>query len=219
MQKIIIDLSTNTVIGLANDGAVLERTQRMLDVPDGFSPDDSAGWFYDGQALIRDEAALLERAKAVRKSRIKQEASRLIGALDWQLERAQEREAAGWATLSDVDAVLAQREAIRRSSSVAEAAVDALADVASVQAFSWSVDVPVAAPRRLTQIQFASRFSETELQAIIAATTGNAALRAFWEKFRMAQEVNLDDPATQAGVQALEIAGLIGTGRAAVVLA
>ena len=46
-----------------------------------------------------------------------------------------------------------------------------------------------------------------------------AALRAFWEKFRMAQEVNLDDPATQAGVQALEIAGLIGTGRAAVVLA
>lgn len=44
-------------------------------------------------------------------------------------------------------------EAIRRSSNAAEAAVDALTDVGSVQTFTWSIDVAVAAPRRLTNKQ------------------------------------------------------------------
>ena len=47
----------------------------------------------------------LAQAKAARKTRIKAEAARLIEATDWKLSRAREREAAGWATLAEVDAV------------------------------------------------------------------------------------------------------------------
>ena len=218
MQKAIIDLNTNAIVGIANDGAAPEKHQVFLDLPEDFNPDDVAEWAYDGQGLTRDTVALLDRAKAARKARIKAEAARLIEATDWKLARAREREAAGWATLAEVDAVLAEREAIRRSSNAAEAAVDALTDVGSVQTFTWSIDVAVAAPRRLTHKGFSDRFTDAEMQAILAAAETNAALKTWWEKFKLARDINLDDPATQGGVQALEIAGLIGEGRAAEVL-
>lgn len=219
MQKAIIDLNTNAIVGIANDGVTPEKHQLLLDLPEDFNPDDVAEWAYDGQGLTRDTVALLERAKAARKARIKSEAARMIEATDWKLARAREREAAGWATLAEVDAVLAEREAIRRSSNAAEAAVDALTDVGSVQTFTWSIDVAVAAPRRLTHKGFYDRFTDAEMQAILAAAETNAALKTWWEKFKLASVINLDDPATQGGVQALEIAGLIGEGRAAEVLA
>lgn len=219
MKKAIIDLNTNAIVGIANDGAAPEKHQVFLDLPEDFNPDDVAEWAYDGQGLTRDTVALLDRAKAARKTRIKAEAARLIEATDWKLARAREREAAGWATLAEVDAVLAEREAIRRSSNTAEAAVDALTDVGSVQTFTWSIDVAVAAPRRLTHKGFSDRFTDAEMQAILAAAETNAALKTWWEKFKLARDINLDDPATQGGVQALEIAGLIGEGRAAEVLA
>ena len=218
MQKAIIDLNTNAIVGIANDGFIPEKHQLLLDLPEDFNPDDVAEWAYDGQGLTHDTVALLERAKAARKARIKAEAARLIEATDWKLARAREREAAGWAALAEVDAVLAEREAIRRSSSAAEADVDALTDVGSVQTFTWSIDVAVAAPRRLTHKGFSDRFTDAEMQAILAACQANAALNAWWEKFKLACDINLDDPATQGGVQALEIAGLIGEGRAAEVL-
>lgn len=219
MKKAIIDLNTNAIVGIANDGVAPEKHQLLLDLPEDFNPDDVAEWAYDGQGLTRDTVALLERAQGARKARIKAEAARLIEATDWKLARAREREAAGWATLAEVDAVLAEREAIRRSSNAAEAAVDALTDVGSVQTFTWSIDVAVAAPRRLTHKGFSDRFTDAEMQAILAAAEANAALKTWWEKFKLARDINLDDPATQGGVQALEIAGLIGEGRAAEVLA
>ncbi|MEW5887479.1 MAG: hypothetical protein AB1768_00280 [Pseudomonadota bacterium] len=219
MQKAIIDLNTNAIVGIANDGVTPEKHQLLLDLPEDFNPDDVAEWAYDGQGLTRDTVALLERAKAARIARIKAEAARLIEATDWKLARASEREAAGWATLAEVNAVLAEREAIRRSSNAAEAAVAALTDVGSVQTFTWSIDVAVAAPRRLTHKMFSDRFTDAEMQAILAAAETNAALKTWWEKFKLARDINLDDPATQSGVQALEIAGLIGEGRAAEVLA
>ena len=218
MQKAIIDLNTNAIVGIANDGVAPEKHQLLLDMPEDFNPDDVAEWAYDGQGLTRDTVALLDRAKTARTARIKAEAARLIEATDWKLARAREREAAGWATLAEVDAVLAEREAIRRSSNAAEAAVDALTDVGSVQTFTWSIDVAVAAPRRLTHKGFSDRFTDAEMQAILAAAETNAALKTWWEKFKLASDINLDDPATQGGVQALEIAGLIGEGRAAEVL-
>jgi hypothetical protein len=218
MKKAIIDLNTNAIVGIANDGTAPEKHKLLVDLPEDFNPDDVAEWAYDGQGLTHDTVALLERAKAARKARIKAEAARLIEATDWKLARAREREAAGWAALAEVDAVLAEREAIRRSSSAAEADVDALTDVGSVQTFTWSIDVAVAAPRRLTHKGFSDRFTDAEMQAILAACQANAALNAWWEKFKLARDINLDDPATQGGVQALEIAGLIGEGRAAEVL-
>jgi len=127
--------------------------------------------------VVIDLGKKLVAAKDKRKATIKAEAEVLISATDWRLNRAREREAAGWATLAEVDAVLAEREAIRRSSDAAEAAVDALTDVASVMSFAWSVDVPVPTPRRLTHKQFMDRFSDGELTGILAAVEANAALK------------------------------------------
>ncbi|WP_434632072.1 hypothetical protein [Chromobacterium sp. CV08] len=219
MQKAIIDLNLNVIVGIANAGANAEKNQLLLDLPDDFQLADIAEWTYDGHGLVRDPSALLKQAKAARKARIKQEAARLIEAGDWRLNRAREREAAGWGTLAEVDAALAEREAIRRSSDAAEQAVDALTDAASVQAYTWAVDVSVAIPRRMTHKQFMARFSDAEIQGMLNAFGDNPALRPWWERFSLARDISLDDAVTQNGVQALEAAGLIGKGRAAEVLA
>lgn len=219
-MKLVIDLSSNTVVGgTTDDGFKAASNQLLIEAPEEFEMASAAEWSFDGVSVNRDPVAALDRAKTARKSRIKAEAARLIEALDWKLSRASERESAGWTTLAGVDAVLAEREAIRRSSGAAESAVDAMTDVGSVQSFVWSVDVLVAAPRRLTQTQFAGRFTDIELQGILAAAQANPALGAWWEKFKLAKDINIDDPATQAGVQALEFAGLIAAGRAAEILA
>jgi hypothetical protein len=219
-MKLVIDLSSNTVVGgTTDDGFKAASNQLLIEAPEEFEMASAAEWSFDGVSVDRDPVAALDRAKAARKARIKAEAARLIEALDWKLVRAREREAAGWTTLAGVDAVLAEREAIRRSSGAAESAVDAMTDVGSVQAFVWSVDVLVPAPRRLTQTQFAGRFTDAELQGILSAAQANPAMGAWWEKFKLAKDINLDDPATQAGVQALEFAGLIAAGRGAEILA
>lgn len=215
MRKIIVDLNTNAAVGIAGEEFSVAPHQMLVEPPEDFLPEDMADWWFDGHALIRDQVALLERAKSARKARIKAEAALLIGALDWKLERAKERETAGWSTLSEVDVVLAQREAIRRSSSVAEEAVDALTDAAAVRAFTWSVDFSVVpTPRRCTHKDFAERFSEQEMLAIMDAAKTSPALAAWWEKFKLAKDINLDDPMTQSGVRALEIAGVLKAGRA-----
>lgn len=225
MKRFIFDDVTRRCIGYVEGSTDGYNGNGVLVDADSIPPDvpttDMACLYLsdDGVAVIYDSVALLAQVKASRKARIKQEAASLIEALDWKLARAREREAAGWATLAEVDAVLAEREAIRRSSDAAEAAVDALTDVGSVQTFTWSIDVAVAAPRRLTHKGFSDRFTDAEMQAILAAAEANAALKTWWEKFKLARDINLDDPATQGGVQALEIAGLIGEGRAAEVLA
>jgi hypothetical protein len=225
MNKLIFDEVTRRCIGtIAGASEGFNGAGLCADVgglPEGLDNGDLSYLFIgaDGVTVTYDFHTKLAQAKQVRMFGIKSEAANLIAALDWRLGRAREREAAGWGTLAEVDAVLAEREAIRRSSDAAEAALDALADVASVQAFTWSVDVPVVAPRRLTRKQFTERFTSAELQAVLAATNANGALRAWWEKFCLADDINLDDPATPAGVQALEIAGLIGAGRAVEVLA
>ena len=224
MKKLIFDDITRRCIGSIEGAAEFQGRGVCIPLsglPVDLDLSDPSCLFLasDGATVFYDASALLTQSKTARRVRIKTEAARLIEALDWKLGRAREREAAGWGTLAEVDAVLAEREAIRRSSDAAEAALDALTDAASVQAFTWSVDVPVAPPRRLTRRQFTERFTSAELQAVLAAVGANGALRAWWEKFCLADDINLDDPATRAGAQTLEIAGLIGNGRAMEVLA
>lgn len=219
-MKLVINLSTNAIAGGTNDPAFSPTSQQVLiDAPEDFDMASAAEWSYDGIGVHRDLVAALNRAKAARKVRLKAEAARLIDALTWQLERAHEREAAGWASLADIDIVLAQRESIRQSSSAAEVVVDALTDIVSIQNFFWSVDIVVPAPRRLTQTKFLDRFTDAEATAVLGAAAGNPSLNLFWQKMTMAAWINLDDLATQSGVNALEIAGLIATGRSAEILA
>ncbi|HHQ4795995.1 hypothetical protein ACEUAZ_02445 [Aeromonas veronii] len=83
------------------------------------------------------EPLSLDEAKARKISEIKFEAERRITALDWRLQRAQEREQLGETGFETVADVLALREQIRQASNAAELAVSTLTDVSAVQAFTW----------------------------------------------------------------------------------
>lgn len=68
---------------------------------------------------------------------IKAEAERRITALDWRLQRAQEREQLGETGFETVADVLSLREQIRQASNAAELAVSILTDASLVREFTW----------------------------------------------------------------------------------
>ncbi|MBO0505330.1 hypothetical protein FED29_018060 [Aeromonas veronii] len=68
---------------------------------------------------------------------IKAKAERRIIALDWRLQRAQEREQLGETGFETVADVLSLREQIRQASNAAELAVSTLTDVSQVLEFTW----------------------------------------------------------------------------------
>ena len=82
-------------------------------------------------------AMSLDEAKAAKVVEIKAEAERRITALDWRLQRAQEREQLGEVGFETVADVLSLREQIRQASNAAELAVATLSSAEDVQAFSW----------------------------------------------------------------------------------
>ena len=188
----------------------------LVPAPAGFDGDLST---VEYDAAAGTASLSLAGVQARRIAGIKAEAATHLAATAWRLQRASERERAGWQQLADVAAVLAERESVRRSSDAAEAAVLALTDVAAVRAFTWAPDaVQVPAPRLLTHEQFIQRFTAAEWEAMTTAARSNAAMDAWMRRFTLAAFVNLDDPATAAGVQALELAGILANGRAAQVL-
>ena len=79
----------------------------------------------------------VESAIAYKILNIKAEAERRISALDWRLQRAQEREQLGETGVETVADVLALREQIRQASNAAELAVATLVSVEDVLAFTW----------------------------------------------------------------------------------
>lgn len=88
-------------------------------------------------------------------------------------------------------------------------------------------EIPVAQPvisRRLSTLAFRDRFTMDEKRAIYTAAQTVVDVRIWLDDLNAATPdsdgtaVDLDDLRTVAGVQALEAAGLIGTGRAAEIL-
>lgn len=73
--------------------------------------------------------------------------------------------------------------------------------------------------RNVSKREFIKRFDVAEYAAIKAAATQNATLDFYWQQFMLAENIDLDNPDTIAGVQMLEGAGLIASGRAAEILA
>lgn len=70
----------------------------------------------------------------------------------------------------------------------------------------------------ISKLEFMSLFTDAELAAIFSAAKTNVAMEVWVEKLKAATQVHLDNPATIAGVKALEAAGLLAKGRAAVIL-
>lgn len=78
---------------------------------------------------------------------------------------------------------------------------------------------PAEAPTRiLTKLAYMNRFTDAELATIYTAAKSAVSVEIWLEKFKLASEVNLDDPYTIGGLQAMEAGGLIGAGRAAEIL-
>lgn len=71
---------------------------------------------------------------------------------------------------------------------------------------------------KMTRLRFIERFTAAETKGILAAAKVNADLELYLWKMQQAQEVNLLDPSTIVGVQTLEAAGLLASGRAAQIL-
>lgn len=66
----------------------------------------------------------------------------------------------------------------------------------------------------LTPLAFLNRFTDEESKAIIALTKTNPDVELWWIKYNKAQDIDLLDPQTIGGVQALEYFTIIGVGRA-----
>jgi hypothetical protein len=91
--------------------------------------------------------------------------------------------------------------------------------------------VPIPVPQRVTKLGFRNRFTNTEKVTIELASMDNpslalshpsrqlaASLRVYLEDLANATFIDLTRPETIAGVNTLEQYGLIGVGRAAIIL-
>jgi hypothetical protein len=72
---------------------------------------------------------------------------------------------------------------------------------------------------KLTHRQFLKRLTSKEFKAIRQAAKNNPDVDMFLYLFERAQEIDLADPDTVAGLQMLETAGILNAGRAAEILA
>jgi len=70
----------------------------------------------------------------------------------------------------------------------------------------------------VTKLAFMSRFTDAELASIFAAAKADARVEVWVEKLKACAEVGLEDASTISGVNALEAAGLLAAGRAAIIL-
>ena len=76
-----------------------------------------------------------------------------------------------------------------------------------------------ATSSKLTKLEYMNRFTDAELATIYTVAKTNVQVEVWLEKFKASSEVDVTDPRTVAGVQALEAVGLIQIGRAAEILA
>lgn len=77
-------------------------------------------------------------------------------------------------------------------------------------------------PKKITQLAFISRFTDAEAIALDLASIGStveaASIRRYMQKVNAATFIDLEREDTIAGVNQLEAVGLIGVGRASVIL-
>ena len=123
---------------LDSSGTVINTIIADADFADEFYPNS-----WRGKATPEPEPEpipqpiTLDEAKAAKVVEIKAEAERRITALDWRLQRAQEREQLSKTGVETVADVLALREQIRQASNAAELVVATLVSVEDVLAFTW----------------------------------------------------------------------------------
>ena len=123
---------------LDSSGAVINTILADADFADEFYPNS---WREKAKPEPEPEPIpqpiTLDEVKAAKVVEIKAEAERRITALDWRLQRAQERELLGETGFETVADVLALREQTRQASNAAELTALSLESVSDVLGFSW----------------------------------------------------------------------------------
>lgn len=211
MKLIIIN---NQIIGTTTPDDPNGYT--LIDPPEGFDDDLSALTFDEATNMASYNLASYQGKRI---TEVKAQVTAAINGLQWRIERAQEREQIGTAGEKVAD-VLKEREALRKAGNRVEELINNATDIAAVKAIEFTVLPEDAATLyRLSRLEFMNRFTDDEMQTFVAATKQNPALEAYFIKLQSAEGVVLNDPVTMAGVQALELLGIIPTGRATELLA
>lgn len=79
---------------------------------------------------------------------------------------------------------------------------------------------PTLVPHRIiTKLAYMNKFHDDELVSLYTAAKSIIQIEIWLEKFKVSENIDLDDPRTIGGIHALEVNGLIGPGRAAEILA
>lgn len=72
---------------------------------------------------------------------------------------------------------------------------------------------------RFSSLEFLERFTEAEQLAVVTATMSNPHVKLWYDKLLAAEFVSLDDPRTEAGIDALIAEALIDPARKSEILA
>jgi len=107
---------------------------------------------------------------------------------------------------------------------VGMASVDLGADKPDLEALEWNVQSKSFSPKVVTEKiitreEFIDRFTNEEFENILELSISNKSIAGLVKKLDYKGSVNLASEKTIAGINALEAAGILAVGRAAVVLA
>ena len=82
--------------------------------------------------------------------------------------------------------------------------------LAAIEATQAALTTPPAVPTRvITKLAFMNRFTMEELAAIYTAAKTEVMVEVFLDKLKLAEHVDVTDPQTRAGLQALAASGLL----------
>ena len=73
--------------------------------------------------------------------------------------------------------------------------------------------------RILTKLQYMNRFHDAELEGVYTAAKTVVQIEIWLDKFKLATDINLDDPETVTGLENMVTAGLLTQSRVAEILA
>jgi hypothetical protein len=71
---------------------------------------------------------------------------------------------------------------------------------------------------QFTSLEFLDRFTDAEQLAVVAATMQSAPVKLWYDRLLAASYVDLSDPRTEAGIDALILGGLVSASRKAALM-
>lgn len=84
------------------------------------------------------------------------------------------------------------------------------------------VEAHIAAPpvfkTQFTSLEYLDRFTQDEQEAIVGATYSNVQIKLYYDRLLAATFIDLDDPRTEAGIDALIAAELLAPDRKAALM-